>query len=278
MATLSAEEEDLLTWLRSSIPRWFWMDEAIKSKAEVWIGAVKSLIQVQLQGEAWNTATFILTATDVWLNQHARDRGTFRQSGELDAVLRTRLRTYEDAVSKSTVLAAVQQVLTDQGVAGTAAIVELKRDKGFFKVLTPNGGSGGSLTKDGDVMTLDTGVALNGYEKGRQITIAGHGTPGNNGTFTVTGVTTNTALTYTNASGAAGAMAAATWQIDSNYNNRRHAYFGRGYRMATAEPSSFVIILPYGATATTTAAVEEALRKKKAGGIGSIVERRTSPP
>jgi hypothetical protein len=67
-----------------------------------------------------------------------------------------------------------------------------------------------------------------------------------------------------------------TWQIDNNHNNRHSAYLGRGYRMAKPG-SAFIIILPYGSTAATAAAVREALRQKKAAGIRALVEWRQSP-
>ena len=280
MSLLSTEEQNLLTWLLSSIPRWMWMDDTSRSVQEVWASTVKSLVNVQRNGEDWIRATFILTAQTAWLNQHARDRGTFRQEDETKEALRERLRTYEDAVTNPFLLSLVQAILDADGVAGTAYLLELRRDKAHFQVLTPNGGTGaagGSFTKNGDVMTLDTGTSLNGYERGRLVTIALSTSAGNNGVFPVTDVVGNTSLSYTNASGVAEAMAVGTtWQIAANELNRRAAYLGRGYRMASNR-SAFIFILPYGTTAATALAVREALRQKKAAGIWYVVERRTSP-
>lgn len=280
MSVLSAEEENLLQWLLSSIPRWLWMDDPTRSVQEVWAGTVKSLIEVQRQGESWSAATFISLATDVWLNQHARDRGTTRQGAETDVALRTRLRSYEDAVTNPALRAASQAVVDADGVVDTVYVLELRRDKAHFKVRTPLGGNGGTpstFTKTGNVVVLNTGVALSGYERGKLVTIASATTGGNNGTFTVTDVVGDQSLQYTNAAGATEALApGTTWQLDSNGNNRRTAYLGRGYRMAKPG-SAFIIILPYGSTAGTEAAVREALRKKKAGGIRALVERRLNP-
>jgi hypothetical protein len=79
------------------------------------------------------------------------------------------------------------------------------------------------------------------------------------------------------------------WEIDADWADRKAAYFSRGYRMTrqfTANPSlvaadraahSFIVILPYGTTAATALAVEEALRQKRAGGILAWTERRLNP-
>lgn len=281
MSVLSTEEENLLAWLLSSIPRWLWMNDTTRSAQEVWAGAVKSLYEAQRQGESWNLATFIMTATDVWLNQHARDRGTQRQGSETDDALRERLRSYEDAVTNPAILAAVQAILDAESIAGTAVILELRRDKMHWRVphnsLDGTGATASTFTKVGNVITLDTGVALTGYERGRTVTIAGSTTPGNDGTFTITDVLTNDQLVYTNAAGATEALAVGTtWKIDADLDGRCTGYWGRGYRLASNR-SAFIVILPYGSTAGTQAAVREALRKKKAGGIRALVERRINP-
>lgn len=278
-APLSAEEQDLLTWLLSSIPRWFWMDDPRFSVQELWASVVKSMIEVQRQGEDWVRATFILTATDVWLSQHARDRGSFRQSIESDPALRERLRTYEDAVTVPALLAVAQSILTAEGISGQPFIVELKRDKGFYLTETPIGGVGGAIVATGTTCTIDTGVQLSGYEKRQElITIAGAAHAANNGTFTITDVIGDNTIAYTNSTpGFTEALGAGTWQVRANYLNRRNAYMGRGYRMSVVKPSSFIVILPFGSTAGTVEALLEAYRLKKAAGFGAIVERRQSP-
>jgi len=276
---LSAEEQELVDWLKSSIPRWLRMET---TEQEIWGAVAKGLILVRRQAEEGRDATFILSSTGTFLDLHARDRGTSRQLNESDITLRARLRTYDDAVTRPTILAAVTAVLEAEAIVIDPAIVELRRDKAFFLTRAPLGGAGVTFTKVGNVMTLDTGVALAGYEANplaRTVTIAGATSSGNNGTFTVTNITTNDQLVYTNASGVAEVVAppAGTWRMESNLSVRKDAYLSRGYRMSQTSISAFIIILPYGATAGTQAGVVEALRKKKAAGFKVIIERRTSP-
>ncbi len=65
------------------------------------------------------------------------------------------------------------------------------------------GGSGATFTKSGSVITLtDTTAAWSQDLTGSKIQIVGATTGGNNGTFTVTGVTGVSTLTYANGSGA----------------------------------------------------------------------------
>ncbi len=280
MSVLSTEEQALLDWLLSSIPRWLWMDDPTRSAQEVWASTVKSLILGQRQGEDWIRATYILTAEGVWLNQHAKDRGTGRQADESDVALRERLRSYEDAVTNPFLLTLVQAILDAEGISGTAALLELRRDKAHFQTHTPLGGDGttpSTFTKNGGEITLDTGVSLSGYERGELVTIASATSGGNDGSFPVIRLYGDTGLVYENAAGVTEALGAGTtWQVDTNGNNRKTAYMGRGYRMARPR-SAFIVILPYGSTAATAAAVREALRQKKGGGILVYVERRTSP-
>lgn len=58
---------------------------------------------------------------------------------------------------------------------------------------------------------------------------------------------------------------------------RGRTYLSRGYRMSTTGENALVIILPYGTSDATAAAVAEAVRQKKAGGIIVYVERRLNP-
>lgn len=277
---LSPEEQELMDWLKSSIPRWLAYpkkgDGSEASDEELWNAAVKSLINITRQTDDWKEATFILTATDIWLNAHAQDRGTNRQGGETDDALRERIRTVEDAVNKASIISAVNKVLVAAGIMDSCAIVELRKDKAYFLTDTPAGGTNGTFTKSGTTMTLDTGYTLSGYERGKPITIAGATSSGNNGTFTITDILLNSQVSYTNGSGVAEA-GAGTWQLNANYDGRKDAYMGRGYRMSLSGHNSFIIILPYPTDADTGLAVREALRQKKAGGFQHIVEVRQNP-
>jgi len=283
----SAEEQALYDWMRSSLPAWLFQDD--DAAEEIWGAVVKGLQPVRDQIDSWVDALFITLAEDIWLNQHGRDRGTFRQASETDVAMRSRLRTVEDAVTLTALEAAVNAVLDATGVTADCAIVELRKDRAFFNTYTPPSGTGDSLAKSGNVMTLtDAGYTFRGDEVGKTITLAGSTSAGNNGTFTITDVTGDHTITWTNASGVAESFPG-TWQIDNGGLNRKVAYLSRGYRMtrqfttdadlvATGRGAQgFIVILPYGTTAATALAVQEALRKKRAGGIVAFVERRVNP-
>ena len=86
-----------------------------------------------------------------------------------------------------------------------------------------------------------------------------------------------------NASGVAGVDAATTWTLNKHdvegnlRDGRQRAYFGRGYRMSSQRPLTFIIILPFGCTAGTQTSVAEMARQKKVFGVRSIVECRANP-
>jgi hypothetical protein len=287
----SAEEQELYDWLKSSLPSWLFQDD--DAAEEVWGAIVKGVQPVRAQVDSWRDALEILLAEGVWLNQHARDRGTFRQASETDVALRSRLRTVEDAVTLPALEAAINAVLDATGVTADCAIVELRKDRAFFNTYTP---IGSGVADDFTLVPGTTTVQLNGvvpspsgYEvyRGSTITIAGATSAANNGTFPIVGIA-NDRIEYTNAAGVEEGFAG-TWQVDSNADGRKVAYMSRGYRMTrqfTADAASvssaraaqsFIVILPYGTTAATALAVTEALRKKRAGGILVYVERRVNP-
>ncbi len=271
---LSADEQGLYDWLRSTLPGWFF---ATDTEEEIWGAAAKALHLVRAQADSWLAATYVLDADGVWLDQHARDRGTFRQANEPEDILRERLRSVADAVAPGPVLAAVQAVLTLAGVVGTAYMLELRRDRAHFNVITPISSGGSGLSKAGTTMTLITGYTWTGREVGREIQLVGSTSPGNDGTFTITDVTGDHTITFTNPAGVT-EVYGGVWTLDGTGANRKHAYLSRGYRMGSMNrPSSFTVILPYGTDVATAAAVDEALRQYKPGGFKSIVERRANP-
>lgn len=291
MSVLSTEEQALVDWLKSSIPRWLWMED---SAQEVWGAAAKGLIDVQTLIEELNLATYILTATGVWLEQHADDRGTRRQANEDDPTLRARLRNVPDAVNVQSLKDAANAILAAAGIVGTATLVELPRDganTGTFTAMTGTGGTfalvSGTTYKFTPTVPLTsppftpaTAVRLIQTWK---LVIAGAATGGNNGTFVITGVDVN-GPTYVNVLGAAGLDAGCTWTINK-YDRRNNlldghgkSFCSRGFRASHAgRPGVIVIMLPYGTTAAVTASVREMLRQKKAGGIAAFVETRLNP-
>lgn len=103
---------------------------------------------------------------------------------------------------------------TDGGLSYTALPGNLAKDIDLINATSLATGTGDSLTKAGEVMTLTdaAGLFLPAHV-GRTLTIAASGTVGNDGRFTITGVLSSTQVTYTNASGVAGAFPG-TWAVD----------------------------------------------------------------
>lgn len=67
------------------------------------------------------------------------------------------------------------------------------------------------------------------------------------------------------------------WLGVSSSTGRARAYSGRGYRCGNDLPATIIVVLPYGTTAAMAAAVLDAVRLKKAGGIACQVEYRQAP-
>lgn len=125
----TANEQALYDHARFSLPRFLFQKA---DRADEVLGAyVKVFDEARRQTAEWLvTEAFIATASGIWLDQHARDRGTVRQDGETDATLRARLRTLEDQVTPDTL---------ESGAAGIIGLdisdvymVELRRDKAFM--------------------------------------------------------------------------------------------------------------------------------------------------
>lgn len=126
----SSTEQSLYDHAKAALPRFLFQKDG---RADEWLGAfVKAFESARAQLALWRSYAEILQATGVWLSQHALDRGTQRQSDESDATLRERLRTYPDALTRPILLATADAILVAAGVSGTSAMVELRRDRGFF--------------------------------------------------------------------------------------------------------------------------------------------------
>lgn len=76
----------------------------------------------------WLRMAYIEHAERGWLELHARDHGVAKQTDESDAELQQRLRIPTDVVTRPALLAGVQLILANAGVAGTATMIELSRD------------------------------------------------------------------------------------------------------------------------------------------------------
>lgn len=292
---LSADDLDYLNFALSALPRWMnASDEFLHGAAKLFGTGVKGQIDYWFGQTLIGNALGAGADTPDWLNQHARDRGTARQNGEIDVALRARLRNVPDALTRDSIIAAANLILAASSIAGSAAMVELPRDAAHFGTFTANTGTGGTFATNGASpgfqFTPTVAFAAPPYRaasvvrliQSYSITIAGASNAANNGTFAIAGLNINAAK-YNNGSGVAGADAGVTWTINkldrrgNKISGHGKSFLSRGFRMAGAGRGEIVLMLPYGSTSGTLASVTEMLRQKKAAGIRAIVERRLNP-
>jgi hypothetical protein len=303
---LTTDEQELLDFALASLPSWFSSPErdfAIEG------GMAKQMGAARAQSAYWFAQTLIGGATGAtsdtpdWLNQHAKDRGTRRQASESDAALRIRLRQYPDALTRELLLSIIQDMLTDAGVAGAPAMVELRRDRAHLTTNEPQSGTGvsfsPSLAYPGKRRlaiyppgTADNWAAPPLFGQGtvhlseivHKIVISGALSAGNDGTFVIEALEGNCAV-ITNAAYVGEPDPGASWRVDrydrdgnlmTGGSGRADAYCDRGYRCGSTYPT-ILLILPYGTSAALAASVLETVRQRKAAGVRVIVERRQSP-
>lgn len=315
--SLTADEQDLFDEGRAILPHWFHSNE----RANEELGEMAKLLGASLsQVVDWLTRQVLITLADGptsttpdWLGQHAIDRGTRRQDGELDGVLRDRIRLGDDGICRPVLLAAVNAMLLGFSISGTADMVELPRDEIFFGNVSADTGAHGVFsgpvsgimtftptvkfkmppykrpTSTFDVNGESSGplTAVNGRVRSFQITFSGSTSGGNNGTFATTGVT-GQSVKYANGSGVAGADATVLWATKrKNWQSIvadgfRHSFLSRGERIGRLG-SEIIVILPYDGTKTddqleaARKAVAEMLRTRKGAGVSLRVERREHP-
>lgn len=270
MSTLTPEEEELLAWLKGSLPSWFW--QKTEAKEEIWRGIVKAFGRVRDLINDWADRTFILYSDDVWLEQHAKDRGTSRQYGESDEGLQARLRTPLQAVVRNDLLDGITTLLAAHELTWTPNMIELRRDGAFFGTYVPMTGIGESLTvgEAGEVTLVDTvGTTFTGYEVGHYITITASTKTGNDGTFPITAVLGDGSIRFTNED-AVNETSEFEWSLDYNDAGYNRAYFNRGYRF---HGRAFIIILPSTCSDAVVSSVEEFVRQRKAAGYVAVIER-----
>lgn len=292
---LSEEEQKLRDFGASILPPWatrtLSSDETLKAQAAIWN-------RIQRQYEFWWDQSYISRAEGAqdngpdYLDALAREYiASGRRADESNAELRQRIRTVEGVVTRPFVLAAINEILENAGISGEAVAVELRRDKGYFGDYDARTGTGGVFeSMGGTVMKFTPTVA---FERPVVVNFAGSGSWGNprlvfasaedaanDGTFEIIELSRNGAV-FANAIGVANAAdTTVTWSLrkydveGNNREGRNRAYFGRGYRLGGR---AVVIILPYGSTAGTAAAVRESLRTRKPFGYRIIVEVRANP-
>lgn len=331
--SLDATEQELYDFAIAAMPDWY--KELDRTKEELYalakiFGSVKKVVaywfDMAMIGTAtgpdakdtdWDTDWAVAipggTLGPDWLEFHAEDRGTRRANGEIDAVMRERLRTAPDAVTRDAILAAAQAVVdaqTDPSVVGDVDMVEFPRDAAYLGTYTQDTGTGGTFGKVDSLMSFYPATAfayppyfgnISGRVKTTQITFSGCDDPNNDGTFEIIGLgalddgdgyPTITVVFYTNASGAAAVDAGLTWATerlnwqDVVIDGHGRAYVNRGFRVwrgqsATGQKKAMggvLLLLPYETTEGTRLAVREQLRQIKAAGIAGIVQRRIGAP
>lgn len=127
---LNATEQSYYDHAKRSLPRFLF---ANPNAAQEMMGAFAVLAgALHDQIAEWLSFSFVQTATGVWLDQHARDRGTTRREDETDETLRARLATLEDAITQPVLLSHINDILVGSGYPATAAMVELRRDKAYM--------------------------------------------------------------------------------------------------------------------------------------------------
>lgn len=284
---LTAEEQELLDFALAGLPHWFQDDNR---PAEYLGAAAKVIGDARAQADYWFEQSRILDAVGVvgsepdWLNQHAIDRGTARQDGETDAELRERLRNVPDALTRPTLLAAADAILAAEGNPNTSDMVELRRDKAFFRTSASDSGTGGEFIGTAPDMRFvpdAPGYATPPFRTAEEdidhrIVISGAAAGGNDGTFDITGLQGDGAE-FQNGAGVAGVDATASWTIekldrDGNLlDGFKDSYLSRGDRMSGRIPT-VLIILPYNCTEGTRLSTLEMMRQKKGAGVRGLVE------
>lgn len=245
-------------------------------------------------GYGWSRDAHISTSHSFWLDQHALDRDLSRQGGEVDDVLRARLKTGPAALLRDVILDVANEALAAAGISGSAALLRLPADAAFVGNYVAMTGTGGVFAQSG---TSSSFSPMAGWQVppvpdprmqtvgSWQLAIAGAANAGNNGTRTVTGIggADGNGAIVTNGSGVPGADPTVTWtarrldQLGNVTDGFARAFASRGYRATSTRPFTIVVILPFGTDAGTAAAVADACRVKKAAGFGVIVERRLNP-
>jgi len=291
---LTTEEQEFYDFARDSLPKFLFAKERSEEEINAFL---KIFDKGRQQIVAYFTETLIGQASGVWLDQHAKDRGTDRQDGETDAALRARLVNIEDAITRQAILDAAQAVIDGESISGTVALLELRRDKGWIGVYDDMSGTGGTFVEPGDgyayfepTVPFDRPPLVKDWPEGSyQLVISGAAESGNNGTFPILSMANGAfyqnlaAVQYVNGSAVNDVDSGVSWaaqrldQDDNVQTGYSRAFIERGYRIGHGLPNTILLILPYGSTAGTVESIDEMLRQKKAAGVLSYVERRLNP-
>lgn len=145
----TGDRDQLLEHARGAIPGYFGKADRAGEDLE----AFAEMLSVAAgQVADWIRRTYLEYAERTWLDEHAADRGTRRQTGESDDELRLRLRVPTDVVTRPALLARTDDLLAAAGVVGSASMAE-GADLGFFLFdtpVTPGDADGFGFLAEGD--------------------------------------------------------------------------------------------------------------------------------
>lgn len=140
MSALTPHEQELYNLALASLPKWY----STEVNPQVVVGAFAKIFgKVWTQIDTWVDIVYLKRAFGIWLDAHARDRGTSRRAGESDATLAGRLEVPADAVTLPALNQIGNAILAGAGVTGSVTIIENR----------VNSAEGGGFWEDGVALT-----------------------------------------------------------------------------------------------------------------------------
>lgn len=118
MATPPRSPEELYAYLLGVFPSWLKEPDEL-AKAHL-LAIAGQFSRSQFADQTLHDRTFIGLADGTWLDEHGRERGKFRRPGESEESFRFRVRQVDDKVTRSSILIAVNAILT----TGSATMTE----------------------------------------------------------------------------------------------------------------------------------------------------------
>lgn len=130
MSTLSPREQQLYQVGLGVLPAWYSADDDDPHSTVA--GFAKIFGKAWDQIDAWVDIVYLKKAFGIWLDAHARDRGTRRQASEGDDALKARLVVPADALTLPALRGIADAILAGAGVAGTAEFLEGRNGAGAY--------------------------------------------------------------------------------------------------------------------------------------------------
>jgi hypothetical protein len=133
----TAQEEELYLWLKTALPSWLFGNAS--AVEEHWGAMIEQYGSVRVYVEEIIANTFVMVAIGPWLDQHAKDRGIFRQENESDDSLRERIRNVETKLTREALAERADGILTANSMTTGATIVNLRSERAWFVFDTTTG-------------------------------------------------------------------------------------------------------------------------------------------